>query len=245
MSTEQDFGYDEVCENCHDPLEAERNWSVTDIRNSMQYCTKPECQAVKPAVIKNQMTGKSAKANREIDKGLSHQLKEQTRFVKIRPDQDKVDEWAKIISDPQMVNAKGWPKYSKIFPAYGINNWEKGYTSTAMAVGQFPDEVDMNGCPSKASVASVRRYLKSLTRRFDGNLEIYSSQGRNPNPPYRREWRYYVLKDKKDLDSQVGGMRDIANNIALAAAKRERNFGDRTYEQRMEKVELLDKFFEK
>ena len=246
MSTaEQDFGFDENCENCQDPLIAEQNWSVTDIRNNQQFCTKPECQEAKPVVMRNQMTGKSAKKNREIDRGLPHKLREQTRFVKIRPEQNKVDEWTRILADPTMINAKGWPKYSKIFPAYGINDWYKGPTTSVLAVVQYPDEVDMNGCPSKASVASIKRHLKSLTKRFNGNLEIYSSLGRNPNPPYRREYRWYVLKEKDDLDKQVAGLMEIANNITLAAEKRKNNFGQRTYEERMEKVELLDKFFEK
>jgi hypothetical protein len=243
LATSQEF--DETCENCKDALRAyepNKNWSIADVSANLQYCTKPECQQAKPILVKNQITG-SIKKNRERDRGLPSKIKDSSRFTTVKPDQDKVDEFAKMFADPTMKTEKGLPKVSKMFPAYGIDTWEKGFMPNQVAVVNAPEEVDENGCPSKASVATVRRYFKSLTRRFDGNLELYSSKGRNAVTG-RTERRWYVLRYEDDLRSQVGDMREISKNIELAAARRERNFKQRPYKDRMEKVDLLDRFFE-
>jgi len=235
--------FDEQCECCHDPLNSQVNWNIADVRANLLYCLKPECQAQKPAIIKNQMTGRAARKRRDIDSGLNPELKEQSRFLRIAPDKERVDEFTGYIEDARMLNAKGWPKYSIIFLTYKINDPPKGPTAAEMAVAQFPNEVDMNGCPSKTAVLRVKRYLKSLTLRYDGNLEIYSSLVINPKTN-RREYRYHINKDRGDVDKQTGRMISIARHIELAAKKRENNFVKRTYDERMAKVELLDKFFE-
>lgn len=245
--SDQEFNdsFDEQCENCHDPLNGERNWNVEDVKANLLYCTKVECQAAKPVLIKNQTTGKSGRKQRPRDAGLSHEIKERSisKFVNIIPDPIRVADFSEKIADPSMLNAKGYPKYSVIFREFKIFDPLDGPTVYEMAAAQFPGEVDTNGCPSKAAVRRIKNYLRALTIRYDGNLEIYATPVENPITS-KRESRYHINKNPDDLKKQVDRMEDIASHIQLAARKRERNFAQRTFEQRMEKVEHLDKFFE-
>lgn len=241
----QELGHDEVCLNCNDPLVAGLNWKISDVQASQLYCIKDECQQSIPVTIKSKDNGARIKKPRPVDKGLSKTLKQSRRYIKFTPDAARVAEFAEMINNQEMWNEQGFPRYSKVFKDYGIYDPEKGFEIAEMAVAQYPEEVDVNGCPSIEAVNSIRNYLKSLTRRYNGNLEIYSSRTVKQTEPYkgRRVRRWHTLKNKEDLDKQINDMLQIAKNIELGAKKRENNFTSKTYEERMEKVGILDQFF--
>jgi len=213
----------------------------------MLYCNKKECQETKPIVMKaTKSNSEKSKKPRPKDRGLSHTLKETRRYVRYPADAARVAEFAELLKDETMWNEKGFPRYSKIFKSYGINEPGLGYEVVEMATAQFPDEIDANGSVSVQAVNAVRNYLKRLTKRYQGVLEIYSTKIVKDTEPYkgRRVWRWHTLKNKEDLDKQINGMLEIAKNIQLSAKKRENNFTSKTYEERMEKVDILDQFFE-
>lgn len=248
MSTQgqnQDVDYDEYCENCSDQLIAKQNWAINDVQTNLLYCTKEECQESKPEIITTRTNSGGIKKPRPKDKGLSHELKTSRRYVRYPADAVRVAAFAEMIADGNIWNEMGFPMYSKIFKEYGINNGEKGFECTEMATAQYPNEIDANGCVSIQAVNSVKNYLKSLTRRYNGNLEIYSTRVVKTEDPYkgRRVWRWHTLKNREDLDKQINTMLDIAKNIELGARKRENNFTSKTYEERMQKVDILNQFF--
>lgn len=250
--SEQDQGqgidYDERCENCNDPLTARQNWAINDVQTNLLYCTKEECQESKPEIITTKSSGVRIKRFQPKDKGLSHELKEKRRYVRYPADAARVADFAKMLEDERMWNEKGFPRYSKIFKDYGVNDPELGlgYECIEMATAQYPDEVDSNGCISIHAVNAVKNYLKRLTKRYQGMLEIYSTRVVKETEPYkgRRVWRWHTLKNRGDLDKQTNDMLQIARSIELAARKRENNFTSKTYEERMAKVDLLNEFFE-
>lgn len=237
--------HDEKCLNCNDPLIAGQNWNLNDVLTSLLYCIKDQCQLSKPVTIKTKTNNIRIKKPRIIDKGLDRTLSKPRGYIKFMPDAARVAEFAEYLKNPEMLNEQGFPIYSKIFKDYGIFDPQKGFESPEMAVAQYPDEVDVNGCPSIQAVNSIRNYLKSITRRYHGNLEIYSSRVTKQTEPYkgRRVWRWHTLKNREDLDKQVNDMLQIAKNIELGAKKRQNNFTSKTYEERMEKVGILDQFF--
>ncbi len=244
----QDTGYEEICVNCGDGLVAQVNWNVGDVAGDIRYCTKDSCQAAKPQIIRSiKSNGKAQKKKQDPDKGLSREFKSRSGstsgFIKTIPDQDKVDEFKRMLDDPQCQNERGFPRYSQVFKDNGIDRWEKGYPAPVMAAAQYIDEVDDKGRPSKESVQRVKGYLKRTTKRYNGNLEVYSTKGIvNTGDTHRAEWRWHSNRYKQDLDRQVQEMNTIAANIQIAAKKREANFNKATYEQRMERVTYLDKF---
>jgi hypothetical protein len=231
--------------NCGDPLDAPKNWKLSDVQASLLYCTKEECQQSKPVTIKSNAGGAKVKKERPKDKGLARTLKQPQKYIKFAPDPVRVAEFAEYLKDSDMWNEQGFPIYSMIFKEYHIWDPEKGFEVAEMALAQYPDEVDANGCPSIQAVNSVRNYLKSITTRYNGNLEIYSTRTVKQTDPYkgRRVWRWHTLKNREDLDKQVNDMLQIAKNIELGAKKRENNFTSKTYDERMEKVGILDEFF--
>lgn len=245
MSRQGTLEHDESCLNCNDPLEAGKNWAIDDVKTSLLYCTKGECQQAKPVTIKGKASQKTKKP-RLADKGLSHELKATRRYVRYPADAARVAEFAEMIANKDMWNEFGFPIYSKIFKDYGINVPEKGYEIVEMATAQYPDEVDANGCVSIQAVNCVKNYLKRITKRYNGVLEIYSTKIVKETEPYKgkRSWRWHTLRNKEDLDKQVNAMLEIAKNIQLSAKKRENFFASKTYEERMEKVGKLDEFFE-
>jgi hypothetical protein len=180
---------------------------------------------------------------RDTDRGLGPEIKH--RLYKVAPDAKRVKEFAKMLSDPRMLNKRGIPRYSKIFRTYGIDSFAKGFTGQVMAAAQYPDEVDIDGCPSSQSTKSVTGYLKRLTKKFEGNLELYSTRGQRETVPHIREHRWHITKYKADHNRQVDDMRKIATSINLAAKKRIVNFEKKTYPERMQKVDLLDQFFDR
>jgi len=238
---------DEYCHNCKEELIAGINWSIEDIKTNQMYCTKEKCQETKPVVIKTTKSSiQKSKKPRPKDRGLSHTLKETRKYVRYPADAARVADFAELLKDQNMWNENGFPRYSKIFKTYGINEPRLGYEIVEMATAQYPDEIDANGCISIQATNAVRNYLKRLTVRYQGVLEIYSTKTVKDMEPYKgkRVWRWHTLKNKEDLDKQVNGMLEIAKNIQLSAKKRENNFTSKTYEERMEKVDILDKFFE-
>jgi hypothetical protein len=236
--------HDEICISCKDPLIAGQNWRIEDVKTSLLYCTKEECQKSKPMTIR---TRKNGRIQKEVDpdRGLAQTLKQRRRFIRYPPDAARVAQFAAMIADPRMKNKKGTPRYSRIFKEYGVTNFKSGFTCAEMAVAQYPAEIDPNGCPSIEAVWSVKMYLKRITKRYNGNLEIYSSRGVKETEPHKgsREWRWHALKFKDDLDRQTEEMYKIAKNIELAARKRQDNFLKRPFEERMQKVGILDDFF--
>ena len=142
-----------------------------------------------------------------------------------------------------MLNEQGVPKYSKIFKEYGINSFANGLECPEMATAQYPNEVDGRGCPSKQAVNAVKNHCKTLTKRFKGNLELHSTRGVHEKTN-RRIWRWHINKESDDVKKQVDDMLRIADNIKLSAKERENNFTSKTYDQRMQKVDLLDRFFD-
>jgi hypothetical protein len=249
MSIGQDYGteFDETCVNCGDPLVGNKNWNIADVNANLQYCTKPECQSAKPQTIRSiKSNGKAQKKKQDPDRGLSRQIKPRPSFVRDIPDAVKVEDFKRMLEDPQCQNERGFPRYSTIFKNYGIDSWEKGFPAPVMAAAQYPDEVDDKGRPSTTAVARVTGYLKRVTKRYNGNLEVYSTKGiMNTGTSHRTEWRWHSNRYKKDLDRQVEEMNKIAANIQAAAGLRVSNFNETTFEQRMEKVTLLDQFYAK
>ena len=155
----QELGHDEICENCGDPLDAPKNWKLSDVQASLLYCTKEECQQSKPVTIKSNAGGAKVKKERPKDKGLARTLKQPQKYIKFAPDPVRVAEFAEYLKDSDMWNEQGFPIYSMIFKEYHIWDPEKGFEVAEMALAQYPDEVDANGCPSIQAVNSVRNYL--------------------------------------------------------------------------------------
>lgn len=248
MSGQEQFEHEERCLNCDDALFAGHNWSLDDVKTSLFYCIKEQCQESKSVTIKSKDDRKAPKPKKQKDRdrGLSPTLKESRRYIRRPADPVRVAEFAEMLKNPEMLNEKGFPRYSKIFKTYGINTPQAGYEKAEMATAQYPKEVDANGCVSVQAVNSVGNYLKRLTERYQGVLEIYSSLTTKETEPYqgRRVWRWHTLKNKEDLNKQTNAMLEIAKNIQLAAKVRENNFGKMTYDERMDKMEHLDKFFE-
>ena len=241
---EQRPEFEEKCINCGAALLGQQNWRIADMREDNRYCTKQECQAAKPVIMTSTKTwsGKGRK-KREPDAGLSQTLEHKPRAVNV-PNPAKVQEFKQMLADPKMLNARGIPQYSKIFREYKINESEKGFTGQEMAAAHYPEEVDVNGCPSKRSVSRIRSYLKTLTKRYDGNLELYSTKVKMQDEPYRTESRWHTLKEPEDLNKQVNVLYTLSKNIEKSAKQREVNFASKTYDERMHKVTLLDRFFD-
>ena len=143
-----------------------------------------------------------------------------------------------------MLNDRGIPQYSKLFKEYAINESKKGFTCPEMAAAHFPNEVDVNGCPSIESVNHIRSYLKRLSKRYHGNLELFPTRVKMEVAPYRTESRWHTLKERDDLNKQLDLLNTLSKSIEMAAKNREINFSSKTYDERMDKVSLLDRFFD-
>ena len=90
--------FEEQCINCGDALIAQVNWQVGDMMQDIRYCTKEPCQVAKPIVMTTTTwTGKGRKRT-PPDTGLEHTLGQKARYVKAIPNQDKVKEFAHMLS---------------------------------------------------------------------------------------------------------------------------------------------------
>lgn len=247
MSGQGQIEHEETCLNCNDSLIAGANWKLDDVQASLLYCTKETCQASKPVTLTTAAKrGPSPRKLRPYDTGLARQLKPSRRFIKNPPDAARVAEFNKMIEDPEMKDDRGWIKYSRVLRKYGSTSFKTGWEIAEMAVAQFPDEIDVNGCPAIQAIKSLRNYLNRTTKRYNGNLEIHSTRGVKDTEPRlgSRVWRWHINKEEEDVNKQVGDMMAISKNIELAAKKREADFHKKTFEERMEKVTLLDQFFD-
>jgi hypothetical protein len=178
---------------------------------------------------------------RPADRGLPRDLRK--RNFRVPPDPEKVKEFAKYLRDPRMRNSRGIPRYSKIFRFYGVDCYTKGFTAGEMATPQYPEEIDSYGCPSPEAVKAITGYLKRITKRYKGNLELYATPGVRAKPPHRREWRWHITRLVSDTKKQVDSMMRIAKSIEVSAKEREAN-QKKAFPERMEKADLLDRFFD-
>jgi hypothetical protein len=78
----------EHCLNCGDALDDESNWLTEDIKNSRFYCSKEQCQMLKPEVIKPKR-GRRLGAGRGATK-LTEEAIRSNRIVRLR-DQLRID----------------------------------------------------------------------------------------------------------------------------------------------------------
>jgi hypothetical protein len=229
---------EELCLNCNDPLIARQNWEINDIQANLLYCTKEECQESKPETKTKQAT----KGPKPHDVGLSLTFKEpvERRHIKNIPDPERVEQFKTYLDNPEMKNKQGFPLYSKIFKDYEIYSPSRGFEVPEMAAAQFPEECDLNGCPTIRACSRVRNHLKNLTKKFNGYLELYSTKFLRDDGKTVRRW--HTLKDRVDLDKQMNDLLTMSKNLELSAKKRQRNFESATYEQRMDRVAHLDEF---
>ena len=78
----------EHCINCGDALDDESNWLTQDIKNSQFYCSKEQCQMLKPEVIKSKR-GRRLGAGRGATK-LTEEAIRSNRITRLR-DQLRID----------------------------------------------------------------------------------------------------------------------------------------------------------
>jgi hypothetical protein len=216
------------CKDCKQVLILGQNWSEYDSNHSRYWCK--DC--------KNKYNTWYRNKTKPPDLGIK-KIRRITNYSKSIPESDKVEEFREYIADPRNLNRKGFPRVSKIFKINSIDTPEKGFTTAEMSAALYPEECDDNGIPSQRSKNSVRGYLKRVTEKYQGNLEIYSTpcviKGKH-------EWRWHITKRMKDTKEQTSAMMKISRGIELNAKRREKN-QMKTEVERMRKVDLLDEFF--
>jgi hypothetical protein len=219
------------CKICKQALVVPTNWAEYDHDRGNRWCKKCKAQYMRDYKKKNQTP-----LDRGIKKVRGILRTHSSRGI---PNVDKVEEFMGYVADPRNLNRKGFPRISKIFHRNGITSPEKGFTIAEMAKSLYPEECDDHGIPSRESKDSIRAYIKRVTEKYQGNLEIYATPCIIER---RREWRWHITVNMRHTREQTSAMMRISRGIELNAKRREKN-QMKTQTERMRKVDLLDEFF--